>query len=225
MFSTITTFKGRNKPGQFGHSLNSATGEGLNQGNLDQPPSGFSHLKALSSTRIRVSDSLSLTQNPNPPSSSTSGDGNQGESRSRWGFTARAPPFYTTFSPWVEVCRESRNPAIPFLLVACRKRSSLLQFTTGDSGLEILVRGVRLFAKDFLGLLHQSALAKVSITLVRFVEAILERLNLVVYVYEWICVRLILQNVLPLFEFYSSEQCEHPVVVWLGLEMGRRRHA
>jgi hypothetical protein len=58
--------------------------------------------------------------------------------------------------------------------------------------------GVRLFAEDFLGFLNRSAFAKLRITLVRFASAILESLNFLVYVYEWVCVLLIFHDALPL---------------------------
>ena len=41
---------------------------------------------------------------------------------------------------------------------------------------------IRLFAGDFLGSLHRSAFAKLSIILVRFANAILESLSFPVYV-------------------------------------------
>jgi hypothetical protein len=43
----------------------------------------------------------------------------------------------------------------------------------------------RLFSEDFLGFLHQSTFAKLSIILVRFASAILESLSFSVYVFEW----------------------------------------
>jgi hypothetical protein len=55
----------------------------------------------------------------------------------------------------------------------------------------------RLFAEDFLGFLHQSAFAKLSIILVRFANAILESRSFPVYIYEWICVLLIFHDVSP----------------------------
>ncbi len=81
---------------------------------------------------------------------------------------------------------------------ACRKMSRPVEFTTGASGLELLARGARLFVEDFLGFLHRSAFAKLSIILVRFASAILESLSFPVYVYEWVGVLLIFHDVLPL---------------------------
>jgi len=43
--------------------------------------------------------------------------------------------------------------------------------------------------------MHQTFLAKLSIALVRLPNAILEGLNFFVYVYESVCVRLILHDV------------------------------
>jgi hypothetical protein len=63
------------------------------------------------------------------------------------------------------------------------------------------------FAEEFLGFLHQSAFAKVSITFVRFAKAILENLNFIAYVYEWICVYLVFQNVLPLTRILLFAAC------------------
>ena len=73
-----------------------------------------------------------------------------------------------------------------------------MEFTTAASGLELLARGARLCVEDFLGFLHQSAFAKLSIILVRFASPILESLSFPVYVYEWVCVLLIFHDVLPL---------------------------
>ena len=66
------------------------------------------------------------------------------------------------------------------------------------SGLELLARRARLCVEDFLGFLHQSAFAKLSIILVRFASAILESLSFPVYVYEWVGVLMIFHDVLPL---------------------------
>jgi len=57
--------------------------------------------------------------------------------------------------------------------------------------------GARLFVEDFLGFLHQFALAKFSIILVRFASAILESFSFSVYVFEWVCVLLIFHDVSP----------------------------
>jgi hypothetical protein len=66
------------------------------------------------------------------------------------------------------------------------------------SGLEILAGGVRLFAEEFLSFSYRSAFAKLRIILARFASAILESLNFVVYVYEWVCVLLIFHDASPL---------------------------
>ena len=52
--------------------------------------------------------------------------------------------------------------------------------------------------RDFLSFLHQSAFAKVSITLVRFPKAILESLDFVVDVFEWVYVLRVFHDVSPL---------------------------
>lgn len=56
----------------------------------------------------------------------------------------------------------------------------------------------RLLAEDFLGFLHQSVFAKLSIILVRLANAILESLGFPVYVCEWVRVLLIFHDVPPL---------------------------
>ena len=55
-----------------------------------------------------------------------------------------------------------------------------------------------MFVEDFVGFLHQSAFAKLRIILVRFASAILESLDSLVYVYEWVGVLPIFHDVSPL---------------------------
>ena len=66
----------------------------------------------------------------------------------------------------------------------------------------------RLFVDKLLGFLHQPVLAKLSIALVRLPNAILESLNFFVYVYESICVRLILHDTLPLTRILLFEAAD-----------------
>jgi len=54
-----------------------------------------------------------------------------------------------------------------------------------------------LFVCDLFGFLRQPAFAKLSIILVHFASAILESLGFPVYVFEWVCVRLIFHGISP----------------------------
>jgi hypothetical protein len=83
------------------------------------------------------------------------------------------------------LCRTAGASLSPFLKVTC-----------GVS----LTGGATLLVDDFhfLGFLHKSALAMLSITLVRFSKSTFESLNFIVHIYKYVRVGLIFHHISPL---------------------------